>query len=270
MQRSRLAATSRAAAFLVVCSPLWLMPRAAWIAFPFALPVVLGVTLLFLRWDRRPAAALGLDLSRRRVAELAGGAVAGAMLVAAIAAIVAAALPFPWVRNPRFDAVQALFSIGSLLYGNAVEELIFRGYGFERLIAGIGHWQAQLATALLFAVFHVANGWPWQAALAGTTVGSLLFGLVFVRWRSVPAAVGVHAVANWTRDLLLSDPPGQATFIGPLAPRPWTGGEQAAALLIWNGVILVTCGLLWRAIRQRDVLSRPIPAPGDGDREGGR
>jgi membrane protease YdiL (CAAX protease family) len=151
-----------------------------------------------------------------------------------------------------------------------VEELIFRGYGFERLIAGIGHWQAQLLTALLFAVFHVANGWPWQTALAGTTVGSLLFGLVFVRWQSVPAAIGVHAAANWTRDLLLSDPPGPATFFGPLAPRPWTGGEQLTTLLIWDGVMLVTCALLWRAIRQRDVLGRLSPAPDEGDREAGR
>jgi hypothetical protein len=60
-----------------------------------------------------------------------------------------------------------------------VEELLFRGYGFERLIKGLGHWPAQRATALLFAAFHVANGWPWQVALMGTTVGSLLFGLVF-------------------------------------------------------------------------------------------
>jgi membrane protease YdiL (CAAX protease family) len=161
-------------------------------------------------------------------------------------------LPFPWVRNPRFDPTLAMFSFVSLLYGNSVEELIFRGYSFERLIAGIGHWKAQLVTAILFAVFHIANGWPWQVALVGTTIGSLLFGLVFVRWESVPAAAGVHVAANWMRDLTLQDPPGPATLFGPLASRPWTPGEQLATALVWNGVILLACVALWRSIHRRD------------------
>ena len=73
-------------------------------------------------------------------------------------------LPFPWVRNPRFDPTLAMFSFVSLLYGNSVEELIFRGYSFERLIAGIGHWKAQLVTAILFAVFHIGCAWTRSTA----------------------------------------------------------------------------------------------------------
>src|SRR5204863_89806 len=84
-----------------------------------------------------------------------------AVLLAVIAVVIAVVLPFPWVRNPQFDRTLAVFSFASLLYGNSVEELIFRGYAFERLIAAIGHWKAQLVTAILFAVFHIANGWPW-------------------------------------------------------------------------------------------------------------
>jgi membrane protease YdiL (CAAX protease family) len=52
--------------------------------------------------------------------------------------------------------------------------------------------------AVLSAMFHVFSGWSWEVALISTTAGSLLFGLVFVRWQSVPAAIGVHAA--WTSD----------------------------------------------------------------------
>jgi membrane protease YdiL (CAAX protease family) len=86
-------------------------------------------------------------------------------------------------------------------------------------------------------------------ALVGTTVGSLLFGLVFVRWRSLPAAIGVHAAVNWTRDLLLLDPPTAKTLFAPLSPRPWTSGEQVVAMLIMNGIILIACAMLWRSSR---------------------
>jgi membrane protease YdiL (CAAX protease family) len=244
-------AVRRAAVFLLICSPLWVAPRAMWQAYPFTLPLVIGLTLLFLRWDRRSAAAIGVDVSWRRLAEFVCGVGAGVLLVAAIALVIALVLPFRWARNPRFDPTLAMWSFASLLYGNSVEELIFRGYSFERLIAGIGHWQAQLVTALLFAVFHIANGWPWQVALVGTTVGSLLFGLVFVRWRSVPAAIGVHVAANWLRDLTLLDPPRSTTFLGPVAPRPWTTGEQFAATVVWDSLTLLACAVLWRSIHRR-------------------
>jgi membrane protease YdiL (CAAX protease family) len=246
-------AVRRAALFVVMCSPLWLAPRAVWQGYPFTLAVLIGVTLLFLRWDRRSSAAIGLDWSWRRAGELVCGLVGGALLVAAIVGVMAPVLPFPWARNPLFEPRLAMLSFGSLLYGNSAEELIFRGYGFERLIAGIGHWQAQLVTAIMFAVFHIVNGWPWQVALIGTTTGSLLFGLVFVRWRSVPAAVGVHVAANWVRDLTLLDPPRPVTLFGPIAPRPWTAGEQLAAALVWDGLILVVCAVLWRSIDCRRV-----------------
>ena len=244
-------ALRRAALFLLMCSPLWLVPRAAWQGYPFTLPVMIGLTLLFLRWDRRSAAAIGLDLAWRRAGEFVCGLGGAALLVVAIALVIALVLPFPWVGNPRFDPTLAMFSLASLLYGNSVEELIFRGYGFERLIAGIGHWQAQLVTAIFFAAFHIANGWPWQVALVGTTAGSLLFGLVFVRWHSVPAAVGVHVAANWMRDLTLLDPPQPGTLFGPVAPRPWTASEQLATALVWNGLILLACAVLWRSIHRR-------------------
>ena len=239
--------------FLLICSPLWVAPRVVWQGYPFTLPLMMVLTLFFLRREGRSGAAIGLDLSWRRVGELVGGLSGGALLVSAIAVCVAIALPFPWFRNPVFEARLALMSLLSLLYGNAVEELIFRGYSFDRLIAGIGHWQAQLVTAMLFALFHVASGWPWQAALLGTTTGSLLFGLVFVRWHSVPAAVGVHAAANWMRDVLMLDPPGRATLFGPVAPRPWTAAEQWAAHLAWQGVMLLACVALWLSTRRRGI-----------------
>jgi membrane protease YdiL (CAAX protease family) len=246
------AAIRRAALFMLICAPAWLVPDALGAWHPAGMAAALiALSYAFLRSERRSLAALGLDPSWRRLGELAAGLAAGAALILVIALVARLVLPFPWAWNPRFSAGMAMWSLLWLLCGNAVEELVFRGYAFERLIKGLGHGPAQLATALLFAVFHVVNGWPWQVALLGTTVGSLLFGLVFVRWRSVPAAAGVHAAANWVRDLLLSDPPTVTTLLAPLSPRPWTLAEQLGSMLIMDGVFLAACAALAVSIRRR-------------------
>lgn len=225
--KDRKRATRRALLFLFMCAPAWVFPGLLPVGHPAVLVVILlGVTALFLRHDGRGMAVLGLDPQWRRLRELAGGLAGGALLVLAIAALARLLLPFPWHLNADFAWGAAGVALLGYLFGNAAEELIFRGYGFERLIAGIGHGKAQGITALLFALFHVLQGWPWQVALLGTAVASLLFGLVFVRWQSVPAAVGVHVAVNWGRDLWLMDPPTATTLFAPLSPRPGPQGSN--------------------------------------------
>lgn len=241
-------AAVRALLFLLVCSPVILFPRAIPVAHPFLLLViVLAISYAFVRSEGRSLSVLGLEVSWRPIREAATGFLGGAAVILVVAACIGITLSFPWARNPQFSGAAVVFSLLWLLMGNAVEELIFRGYSFERLIASVGLWKAQGVTAVLFAIFHLANGWSWQAALFGTTVGSLLFGMVFVRWRSVPAATGVHVAANWTRDLLLNDPPTPTTLFAPSSPRQWTPSEQFATLLIMDGVFVVVSIALWRS-----------------------
>lgn len=242
----------RALLFLAVCAPVCLAPGFVSMVHPAVMAAaLLGVTWGFLRWDGRSLSALGIGPPGSALGHLLLGVGLGALLIGVVALGTAVALPFPWARNPRFDPAAAAVGALWLLCGNAAEELIFRGYSFERLIVGIGHWRAQLLTALWFAVFHVAQGWTWQTALVFTTTGSLLFGLVFVRWHSLPAAVGVHAAANWTRDLLLLDPPTNRTLLAPLAPRPWTSAEQLATGMVFTSVVLIACLILWRSIARQ-------------------
>ena len=241
-------AAVRALLFLLFCSPAILLPGAIPVAHPLVLmAVVVAISYAFLRSEGRSLSVLGLEASWRPVREAATGFLGGAALILVVAACIGITLPFPWARNPHFSGAAVVFSLLWLLTSNAVEELIFRGYGFERLIASIGLWKAQVVTAALFAIFHLANGWSWQAALLGTTVGSLLFGMVFVRWGSVPAATGVHAAANWTRDLLLNDPPTPTTLFAPLSPRQWTSGEQLVTLLIMDAAFVLVSIAVWRS-----------------------
>ena len=254
----RSTALRRGLLFIVATSPIWLVPKRFPVFHPVAmLGVMLGATLLFLWWDKRSPAVLGLDPKPRRLAELGLGFLGGVLLVCVIAVAMYFALPYPWMRNAGFRPDQAAWSLLFLLSANGVEELVFRGYGFERMISAIGHWPAQIVTALVFALFHVLHGWSWNAALVGTTLGSILFGLVFVRWRSVPAALGVHAAGNWTRDLLLADPATVRTFIAPFSVRRWMPLEEFTARVVWNAIVFLACVAMAVVVyRHRRALAR--------------
>lgn len=151
----------RAVLFLSICAPIWLVPNLLGVGHPIVLvAAVVMLSFLFLRHEGRSLATLGLDASWRRLGELAAGFAGGAILVVVIALAMLLVLPFPWAWNPGFSAAMAAWSLLWLLCGNAVEELVFRGYSFERLIAGLGHWQAQLVTALLFGCSISSTGGP--------------------------------------------------------------------------------------------------------------
>ena len=265
---SRSTAFGRAALFLLVTSPIWALRQASVWFHPAALfALTLAITLLFLWWDRRSPDVLGLDARPRRLAELALGFVAGALLIGVMALALSAVLPYPWRRNEGFSAGLAAWSLLYLLLTNGVEELAFRGYGFERLIAAIGHWPAQIAIALLSAVFHVLHGWTWEIALVATTLGSILFGLVFVRWRSVPAALGVHVAMNWMRDLLLTDPPTGKTFFAPFSVRRWMPLEEFTAKIVVNGVVFLACVAMAVVVHRHRRAERAIGAPRSARRD---
>lgn len=188
--------------------------------------VLVALALLFLtrtllRRQGRSLAELGLSFSARAAKHLVFGLGAGVLLHTTAALLLRLALPFEWERNPTF-LPQAI--TGALLFHlltNTCEELAWRGYAFWGLMRTLGHWPAQVIVALVAACFHVLSGWSWQVALISTTAGSLLFALVFLRWQSIPAAIGVHAAWNWTRDLILT-PAAPTALWYPKGTDQWT------------------------------------------------
>ena len=178
------------------------------------------------------------------------GFVGGFVLFGIGAVALRVALPFEWVLNP---SVSIAGLCGAAVYHfttNSCEELAWRGYALDSLAFSIGHWPAQAIVAVVSACFHVVCGWSWEVALISTTAGSLLFGLVFYRWRSLPAAVGVHTAWNWTRDLIFN-PGAERSFLIPQGTEKWTVTQWNIAQGILVAVTLCACLLLSMRLSDR-------------------
>jgi len=150
-----------------------------------------------------------------------GGAIGAALMGVAALFLFAGG----WVSFQPGLAGWAMFG-GSLLVMAGVaatEELLFRGFLFQRLIDGLGAWPAQILIGGLFLLTHIDNpGMVGAVKLwAGVNifVASLLFGLCYLRTKSLAMPIGLHFLANTVQGPILGFGVSGNSEAGLLAPQ---------------------------------------------------
>jgi membrane protease YdiL (CAAX protease family) len=221
---------------------------------------IVPLTFGLLHFDQRPPDSIGLWLSQRRLSQFAAGLLLGTGMVLATAFLYKLVLEFHWERNPQVTSAVWLTGIWFYLKSAIVEELLFRGYGFQLLIESIGVRWTQALTAVLFAIYHVLNiGMAPEAALLVTGLGSLLFGYAYLKSGGVMLPIAMHAAWNfWQEQLTASSgraQPGQWSIIRAAGPDPSFFVSYGILLL----VTLAAAALLYLA-SARNIGHRKIPA----------
>ncbi|SFK93403.1 CPBP family intramembrane glutamic endopeptidase [Lysobacter sp. cf310] len=214
---------------------------------PLRFAFLLLVTWICVRLRREPLSSIGFVLNGRWARELGVGSFLGlATAVLAVAMI--------WAVGGVRLQLDPARSLGLLAYGAYIflfvalfEETLFRGFVFQRLIAGVGVWGAQLVLGLAFASSHWGNPDMQGSTLVWATIelflGAILLGLAYLRTRSLAMPVGIHLGWNWAQGYLLGfDVSGFAHagwFHPQLLDRPqWvTGGSFGPEASIFAVVV---------------------------------
>ncbi|MCO5975184.1 CPBP family intramembrane glutamic endopeptidase [Ideonella oryzae] len=217
---------------------------------PFAPSAILiavlgiGITRGATWLESESLASVGLKLDRRFLAQFAGGMLIGVALIAAAAVAVCA---FAGVRltATAAPALQVELKLAVMFLGGAIfEELLFRGYAFQRAARGMGTWPAILVFGVLFCLGHLPGnldvGWPLLSlAMANLFAGAVLQSLLYVRTHSLAMPIGLHFGWNLLQESLgfgvsgLSSP--HAWFHVDLGSQPaWlTGGNFGLEASAW-------------------------------------
>ena len=177
-------------------------------------------------------AAQGLPLSPGWMRQFAVGSAIGLVLV------IVAVSPIAIWGHLKFRTNLNLWSIsriaivlGILLCGALAEELMFRGYPFQRLVEAIGAKGAIAVFSMLFGVVHLSNPGASVWGLINTVAIGVLLSITYLRTRALWMPWGFHFAWNATLGLLLGLPVSglrlfnvavHATAIGP---RWLTGGN---------------------------------------------
>lgn len=170
--------------------------------------------------DRASFRALGLWLYRGWLRELLLGIVLGAGLIGGITALLVAG---GWVRYAGLAtepgaALGSVAAVGVLLFFAAAwEELVFRGYPFQRLVESLGPLGAVLVLSALFGAGHIANPSSTPLSTADTVLAGVLLAVAYLKTRALWLPIGLHWAWNF--------------FMGPVLGLPVSGIRMGEPLL---------------------------------------
>jgi len=243
-------------------------------------PLLAGLLLAIFSWlltvgnhveDHR-IAAQGLPVKRGWIRQFFVGSAFGLLLVAL------AVLPLGIWGNLSFRTTLTLHSaprilavVVVLVSGALAEELMFRGYPFQRLVEGIGAPGAIVVFSILFGVVHLSNPGASVWGLINTVAIGVLLSIAYLRTRSLWLPWGFHFAWNTTLGLLLGLPVSGlrlfnvAVHGAAVGPKWLTGGSYGVEASA-PGAFAIGVGLIvaWKAPINR--LEDPIafPAPENG------
>lgn len=195
--------------------------------------IIFLATLAVQTLRKKPMSEVIGHLNFGALRNLAAGSGFGFALMAAPAAVLwcVGVVQFSVAASNNQELISAIV----LMAGVAIaEELLFRGVLFQRLMAAVGEWPAQIAIGFLFVLTHLSNpGMDGATQLwAGVNIflASILFGQAFLRSRGLAFPIGLHFMANVTQGVVLGFGVSGNESTGVFTPHFmvdmawWTGG----------------------------------------------
>jgi hypothetical protein len=108
------------------------------------------------------------------------------------------------------------------------EEMLFRGYGFQLLVAKMGAFATILPISVIFALPHANNPGVTTLALINTVGFGIVLGFAFVRSGDLWLPIGLHFGWNWTLPLFGANLSGFTMGVTGFAME-WKVGD------LWSG-----------------------------------
>lgn len=219
--------------------------------------LILLVTWLCLRLRGEPLSRVGLVLNKRWLGYFAAGIVFTALQIIAITVLIYVTDGLSVSLNPERNIQLLTSGVYLMLSGVIMEELLFRGFLFQRLLDGTGVWFTQLSLALLFAFSHWGNpgmdGITQVIASVDLALGALILGLAYIRTGSLALPIGLHLGWNYFQGPVLgfsvSGYDSASWFIPVLSNGPvWlNGGTFGLEASIFSPIVnLLFLIALWR------------------------
>lgn len=156
-------------------------------------------TYIFLRVHKKRFADIGLQPENATMRRFITGLLAGIILTAVMLLGTFYLAGVKLVLNEHFNVAGFLLWTSALIPLAFMEEVAFRAYPLELLKTNTNIWLPIIVTSILFALYHVANGWSIPISFLGPGIWGLVFGFAALYSKGIAMGTGLHYAANLTQ-----------------------------------------------------------------------
>jgi membrane protease YdiL (CAAX protease family) len=221
------------------------------LTFPALLAAFKLLTGVF---DGRPLRTVGLAFCGRWLRELGLGLLIGAVMILLVAALEGILGVVRFTPGGVPPARLWHWAGGVLLFGFVAatnEELIFRGYPFQRLVEVVGPIIAVGLCSALFGIVHLGNPHHTWISTLNTALVGIPLAVAYLRTRLLWLPIGIHFAWNFVQGFFLGMPVSGVQLPSPLlraevsANPLLTGGSYGPeASLLTTAVVILAAGYL--------------------------
>ncbi|MGH9782719.1 MAG: lysostaphin resistance A-like protein [Terriglobia bacterium] len=194
-----------------------------------------GATWIMLRWmEAQPFVSIGLVWRRESWGETGWGLAGAVGLVGGVTAVEWGIGAIRFESKTGGDGASVVVAFGMLtgliFLGASYEEVLFRGYAFQRIIEGTNGTAAVAVTSLVFGVLHMSNPHATELSTLNTVLAGVLLGLAYLRTRALWLPIGFHFGWNWMLAVL-----GHPVSGLEVAELPWRVAPAADPVWLHGG-----------------------------------
>jgi uncharacterized protein len=209
-------------------------------------------TLLFLKLDKKSCSDIGLKFERSTALRFFSGVGTGIIIMGLLAGGVIFFTGSEIGTNPQGDLWRFLLATAPLLPLAFMEELGFRAYPLEELKNNVGVRASIIITSLLFALYHIVNGWSVATSFYGPAIWGLIFALAAIYSKGIALPTGIHYAANLTTSAFGTV--GNTVSLWIIKPAEATYGGINPAVILPALILLILAILLTELFIRRKSL----------------
>ena len=253
----------------------WLGAKYA-VYFLFELAALLGVFKIMTRlFERKPLALVGLAFHPAWVKELCTGLIIGGIMmvlvgVAEVLLALARFTPSPLAVTSELAYGGGLFLI--LFISATNEELVFRGYPFQKLVESLGPAGAVALASVCFGLVHLGNPDHTLFSTVNTMLVGVPLSIAYLRTRALWIPVGIHFAWNYVQGFIFGLPVSgfrlPATVLNPrVHGGAWLtgshygpeGGLLCTIVVAGAGIFLFLSPRIRMSAKMRELVYGPSP-----------
>jgi membrane protease YdiL (CAAX protease family) len=209
-------------------------------------PALLALfALLTSSFEKKPLGSMGLAFLSGWRTELGLGLIAGTAMILAVGGVEASLglVEFSWAGGSARTITWGISLFIVMAVSAANEEMVFRGYPFQRLVDAAGPVAAVVLTSVLFGLVHLSNpSVTWISTLNTALVG-VPFAVAYLRTRMLWLPIGMHVAWNFIQGFVLGLP-----VSGLMVPESLLRADPRGAVWLTGGAYGPEGGLLATAL----------------------